>query len=114
MPLPPGNSPQSPSPSKTFSKSFGCEYSFSLFSSDSNFAAQAKPFVVLLQPEHFQSAEGFLGSVEEMRQEDPGQDLQSRLENPVPSSVPSKHLGHWQSTSASARSLRRNRLLLAL
>ena len=73
-----------------------------------------------------------LGSVEEMREDDPGQDLQRRLENPVPSSVASKHLrrrirqyfdffilnllclGHWQSTSASARSLRRNRVHLAL
>ena len=35
-----------------------------------------------------------LGSVEDMRQ--PGHDLQSRLENPDPSSVPSKHLlWHW-------------------
>ena len=33
-----------------------------------------------------------LGSVEEMREDDPGQDLQRRLENPVPSSVASKHL----------------------
>ena len=69
-----------------------------------------------------------LGSVEEMRCEDPVQDLQTRLENPVPSSVPSEHLfffkacflllfcnlGHWQSTSASSRSLRRKRLHLAL
>ena len=61
-----------------------------------------------------------------------GQDLQARLENPVPSSVPSKHLffsnfklrfqtlavfwnlGHWQSTSASDRSWRRKRLHLAV
>ena len=44
----------------TFSKSFGCAHSFSLFSSDSSFAEQREPFVIELQPEHFQSAEGSL------------------------------------------------------
>ena len=142
----------------TFSKSFGCAHSFSLFSSDSSFAEQREPFVVELQPEHFQSAEGSLKFLPTLSkwyfqnclccemcqiQQMPvdwtlgqwrrwGARIRCKIckqgwktQFPVPFRqntcffkacflAPFCNLGHWQSTSASSRSLRRKRLHLAL